>query len=268
MRLLPSRFQNSLQSHSSRSDSCASYVRSGEEIRLKRANPLFILFNTETEMKTKILILSIILVICTTSAASETAHAPFPISGYVINEDGSACNNPDVTITNLNTGKTFLTLTLPSSNYYRADPTPRSSDEVSENDLLRFTVGTDAGSAALDHSVTTSDMAFGLFLNLTISVDECRVFAVTGSGAGGASMVVPTTGSPELAMTPPAQEAELQESSAQTPRSPQESEPASHKPGPTSPEGGSNAPGFGAMFGVAVMGLAAALCLMLRRRTR
>ena len=209
-------------------------------------------------MKTKILILAITLIICTTQAASETAQVPFPISGYVINEDGSACNNPDVTITNLNTGKTFLTLTLPSSNYYRADPTPRSSDEVSENDLLRFTVGTDAGSAALDHSVTTSDMAFGLFLNLTISVDECRVFAVTGSGAGGASMVVPTTGSPEPAMTPP----------AQTPRSPQESEPTSQKPGPSSPEWEGKSPGFGAMFGAAVMGLAAVLCLMLRRRTR
>ncbi len=218
-------------------------------------------------MKTKILILAIILIICTTSAASETAHVPFPISGYVINEDGSAGNNPDVTITNLNTEKTFPTLTLPSSNYYRADPTP-SSDEVSEGALLRFTVGTDAGSAAFDHSVTTYDLDFGLFLNLTVSVDGGRVVAVTGSGAGGASMVVPTTGSPEPAMTPPAQEAGLQESSAQTPRSPQESEPASHKPGPTSPGWEGNAPGFGAMFGAAVMGLAAVLCLMLRRRTR
>ena len=237
-----------------------------KEIRLKRANPpLFILF--ETEMNRKILIIAITLAICTASAAAEAAQTPFMISGYVINEDGSACNNPDVTITNLNTGKTFLTLTLPSSNYYRAEPTS-SSDKVSENDLLRFTVGADAGSAALDHSITTSDLAFGLFLNLTVSVDGGRVVAVTGSGAGGASMVVPTTGSPEPAMTPPAQEAELQESSAQTPRSPQDSEPTSHKPGPTSPEGGSNAPGFGAMFGVAVMGLAAALCLMLRRRTR
>jgi hypothetical protein len=218
-------------------------------------------------MKTKILILSIILIICTTQAASETAPVPFPISGYVINEDGSACNNPDVTITNMNTGKTFLTLTLPSSNYYRADPTP-TSDEVSEGALLRFTVGTDAGSAALDHSITTYDMAFGLFLNLTVSVDGGSVVAVTGSGTGGAPMAVPTTGSPAPAMTPPAQEAGLQESSAQTPRSPQESEPTSQKPGPSSPEWEDKSPGFGAMFGIAVMGLAAVLCLMLRRRTR
>ena len=218
-------------------------------------------------MKTKILILAITLIICTTQAASETAQVPFPISGYVINEDGSACHDPDVTITNLNTGKTFQTLTLPSSNYYRAEPTS-SSDKVSENDLLRFTVGADAGSAALDHSITTSDLAFGLFLNLTVSVDGGRVVAVTGSGAGDASIVVPTTGSPEPAMTPPAQEAELQESSAQTPRSSQESEPASHKPGPTSPERERNVLGFGALFGAAVMGLVAVLCLRLRRRTR
>lgn len=217
-------------------------------------------------MKTKILILAIILVICTTSAASETTQVPFPISGYVLNEDGSACNNPDVTITNLNTGKTFPTLTLPSSNYYRADPTP-SSDEMSKDDPLRFTVEIDAGSAALDHSITTSDMAFGLFLNLTVSVDKGRVVAVTGSGAGDASIVVPMTGSPEPAMTPQAQDAELQESSAQTPRSPLESEPASQKPEPTSSERERNAPGFGAIFGAAVMGLAAVLCLRLRRRT-
>ncbi len=139
---------------------------------------------------------------------------------------------------------------------------------MSKDGPLRFTVELDAGSAALDHSITTSDLAFGLFLNLTVSVDGGRVVAVTGSGAGDASIVVPTTGSPEPAMTPPAQEAELQESSAQTPRSSQESEPASHKPGPTSPERERNVLGFGALFGAAVMGLVAVLCLRLRRRTR
>jgi len=220
-------------------------------------------------MNRKILIIAITLAICTASAASEAAQTPFMISGYVFYEDGSAYNNPDITITNLKTEKTFPTLTLQSSNYFRAAPTP-SSDEVSEGDLLRFTVETDAGSAALDHHVTASDLAFGLFLNLTVSEGGDSVAAVTGSGAGAASIAVPA-GTPEPAATPPAQEsAELQDSPAQTqtPRSEQESEQASHEPGPAYPGWEYKTPGFGAVSGVAVIGLAAVLCLRLRRRTR
>ena len=215
-------------------------------------------------MKTKILIIAIALAICTASAAAEAAQTPLMISGYVFYEDGSAYNNPDVKITNPNAGKTFPTMTLQSSNYYRADPMP-ASDAVSEGDLLRFTVGT--GSAALDHRVTESDLAFGLFLNLTVSEDgDSVVAAVTDSGAEGASIAVPA-GAPEPAVTSPAQDsAELQETPAQTqtPRSSQESERASHEPGPAYPGWERKVPGFGA----AVTGLAMVLCLMLRRRTR
>ena len=237
-----------------------------KETRLKRGNPpLFILFETETEMKTTTLVITITLAICMASAASEAEQVPFILSGYVLHEDGSACNNPDIAITNLNTGKPFPTMTLQSSNYYRADPTP-SSDEVNEGDLLRFTVGTDAGSAAIDHRVTESDLAFGLFLNLTVSGGGGSVAVVTDSGAEEASIAVPA-GSPEPAVTPPAQEsAELQDPPAQA-QTPREPEQASQKPGPASPEWESKVPGFKAMFGAAAIGLAAVVCLMLRRRT-
>ena len=143
-------------------------------------------------MKTTILIISAIA-ICMASAASETVYMPFPIAGYVFYEDGSACNNPRVNIINLNTDRTFPTMTLQSSNYYRADPTPRS-DEVNVGDVLMFTVGTGTGSATLNHSITASDIATGIFLNVTVGVDGNSVAAITESGQE--SIVVPGTPRP------------------------------------------------------------------------
>ena len=214
-------------------------------------------------MKTTILIISAIA-ICMASAASETVYVPFPIAGYVFYEDGSACNNPRVNIINLNTDRTFPTMTLQSSNYYRADPTPRS-DEVNVSDVLRFTVGTGTGSVVFDRNITSSDIATGIFLNVTVGIGGDNVAAITESGQE--SIVVPET-TPTLTPTVPLlpqATPESQKSLAATPTP--ESGPSPVSTRLTSPEWETKAPGFGAVVGSAVIGLAAIFCLMLRRRT-
>jgi len=214
-------------------------------------------------MKTTILILSAI-VICMAPAASEIPYMPFPISGYVFHEGALSCNNPRVTITNINTNRTFPTMTLPSSNYYRADPTPRS-DEINVGDLLRFTVDTGTGSATLDYNITASDMACGLFLNVTVGVGGNSVAAITGSGQE--SIVVPET-TPTPTVTPAPQSPQKSQSPESSQESPTpESGSTPEKTRPTSPEWETKVPGFGVISGVAVIGLAAIFCLMLRRRT-
>lgn len=213
-------------------------------------------------MKTTILIISAIA-ICMASAASETMYVPFPIAGYVFYEDGSACNNPRVNIINVNTSRTFPTMTLTSSNYYRADPTPQS-DGVNVGDLLRFTVDTGTGSATLDHSITSSDIATGIFLNVTVGVGGNSVAAIT---SGQESIVVPgTTPAPTVTPVPQSQQKSQSHESLQESPKP-ESGPSPVSTRLTSPEWGTKVPGLGAVVGVAVISLAAIFYLILRRRT-
>jgi len=107
-------------------------------------------------------------------SASEVS-LPFEISGYVFNADGSACNGPTISITNLNTGETFSTMTLASSNYYRAKPAP-SLDDFSAGDVLQFkaTAGTESG--VTDHHITASDLNRGVLqFDITFSEREGEI---------------------------------------------------------------------------------------------
>ena len=124
--------------------------------------------------------LALMMVICMTVSVSAvgTAQMPFAISGYVFYENGSACLNPEVTITNLNTGETFSTVTLPTSNYYRVKPM-LSLDEVSEGDVLRFKVSVGTESVVIDHRITASDIErYGLHMNITFGKDEIVDIAI------------------------------------------------------------------------------------------
>ena len=109
------------------------------------------------------------------SASASEVSLPFEISGYVFNADGSACNGPTISITNLNTGETFSTMTLPSSNYYRAKPAP-SVDDFSEGDVLQFTVSAGTESGVTDHHITASDLNRGaLQFDITFSEREGEI---------------------------------------------------------------------------------------------
>ena len=135
----------------------------------------------QKEIKVKgVLVFSLAFAICivTSALVSATAGAvslPFEISGYVFNADGSACNGPTITITNLNTDETFSTMTLASSNYYRAKPAP-SLDDVSEGDKLRFEVTAGTESGVIDHRISASDLNRGaLQFDITFSEREGEI---------------------------------------------------------------------------------------------
>ena len=114
----------------------------------------------------------ICILIMVTVSAAESTPMPFGISGYVLYENGSACNNSSVTITDLNTGETFSTITLSSSNYYRVKPVPLLEDEISEGDMLRFNVSAGAESVVIDHRITASEIGQGLHLNISFGEDK------------------------------------------------------------------------------------------------
>jgi len=126
------------------------------------------------KMKTKILssmLMVIGILMMVTVSAAESTPMPFGISGYVFFANGSACNNSSVTITNLNTGETFSTITLSSSNYYRAKPMP-ALDDIGEGDMLRFNVTAGLESVVVDHRITASETAQGLHRNVTFGEDK------------------------------------------------------------------------------------------------
>lgn len=88
----------------------------------------------------------------------EILRIPIVISGYVI-KNGTWLLNPDVTITNLDTGKNFATVeTHPNSSYYRMWT---DSTHVSAGDTLRFSVST--GEIVIDRNVTEAEIEHGGF---------------------------------------------------------------------------------------------------------
>ena len=99
-----------------------------------------------------------------------TPEAPisFLISGWVNDSDGNPVNDPDVVITNTNTGEDLIAETGAGSNYYRA---VTCSYSVSAGDVLSFSV---SGGTATSHAVTSAEMDAGGFeLNLTGQAGIC-----------------------------------------------------------------------------------------------
>lgn len=112
------------------------------------------------------MVLGIVLVtlICTVAPAmADTPPTPFRISGWVNDSNGDPVNNPDVAITNTNTGEEFVVVTVSGSNYYRA---VTGSYNVSANDALSLDVD---GVTAATPSVTQDEINAGGFeQNLTV----------------------------------------------------------------------------------------------------
>jgi hypothetical protein len=125
------------------------------------------------------LILTSLVIICL-AAIPAAAQIPFEISGYVHFPDGSACLDPTVTITNLNTGDVLPVMTIPSSNYYQAKPAALLN-EISENDVLEFRASAGTDSAVIEHRILTSDLnSGGLFLNITLGTVKTAAEAEVG----------------------------------------------------------------------------------------
>ena len=91
---------------------------------------------------------------------------PFLISGHVLYEDGSPCNNPIVNITNLDTGAAWCTDVVPGYNYYHA---LLGGVNASVGDLLEFDVTDGVVSGTANHTVDDGGVGGGgIFINLTL----------------------------------------------------------------------------------------------------
>ena len=190
------------------------------------------------------------------SASASEVSLPFEISGYVFNADGSACNGPTISITNLNTGETFSTMTLPTSNYYRAKPAP-SVDDFSVGDVLQFEVSAGTESGDIDYRITASDLDRGaLHFDITFSEREGEItgevsIAEEEQTPDQTPLLPPLLGGPGAIATPTATPEEgegLTPSATATP---------TPKPG---------IPGFEAAYAIAIIGVIAISYLILRRK--
>ena len=111
-----------------------------------------------------ILVLGVLVLAVTPVIAQPT---PFLVSGRVDYSNAVPVNNPDVTVTNLNTSEVFTPETTTGSNYYQV---ATSSYNVSVGNLLQLRASDGAGTE-LNHTVTPHDIDTGGFeQNLTIPV--------------------------------------------------------------------------------------------------
>ena len=87
--------------------------------------------------------------------------APFFVYGFVNDSEGVPVNGPNVTITNLNTGKVFTAEKNASSNYFQV---LTSSGNVSAGNVLNFYAGNNKGnSTEFNHTITEEDVNIGVF---------------------------------------------------------------------------------------------------------
>ena len=102
---------------------------------------------------------------------------PFLIYGWVNDSDGEQVNDPDVTVTNLNTSETYEVENMTSSNYYQVST---CSDNVSAGDVLRF-VAVNETEKNFMREVTVADRNRGGFVqNITIATIPYPDLTVTG----------------------------------------------------------------------------------------
>ncbi|HJH27493.1 MAG TPA: hypothetical protein C5S37_12210 [Methanophagales archaeon] len=195
-------------------------------------------------------VIALAFAICIVAVALVSASAvslPFEISGYVFNADGSACNGPTISITNLNTGETFSTMTLTSSNYYRAKPAP-SLDDFSAEDVLQFSVTAGTESGIIDHHISASDLNRGaLQFNITFSEGGLKGESIAQEEP---TLMPPLPQGPISTPIPTLEEGQIPAPTATMP--------------PSEGEKGEGIPGFEAAS--AMIGLLAISYLILRRK--
>ena len=99
---------------------------------------------------------------------------PFLVYGWVKYSNGTAVLNPNMNITNLNTGENYTVETNASSNYYQVIT---SSCNVSAGDVLYFNASDNGNSTNCTVTVTSENMTDGgLFeQNLTIQLPQVGI---------------------------------------------------------------------------------------------
>jgi|LGVF01.1.fsa_nt_gb hypothetical protein len=112
----------------------------------------------------------------------EINESIFIISGFVSYNDGSPVNNPNVTITNINTTEVFIAETSVGSNYYQVST---NLLHISKGDVLHFNATDNIGnSSEFNHTVTEAEInAAGFSQDITIYVPDTSPPVITNISA-------------------------------------------------------------------------------------
>lgn len=115
---------------------------------------------------TTVLLVAALLMLAAPAMAEPST--PFVIDGWILYENGTACDNPAVNITNPGTGAEWQAEMIASSNYYQIVHANGTDLNVSET--LRFSVTDGVYFSVTDHTVTANEVDDGgLFgFNLTL----------------------------------------------------------------------------------------------------
>ena len=110
-----------------------------------------------------------LLVVCLAVMAQVIAQpSPFLISGWVNTSGGEPCNNPIVSISNLNTDAEWQAETNATSNYYQL---VLESNNASAGNMLRFNASCYNQSKTVEHEVTQSDIDNGGIFGFNITLE-------------------------------------------------------------------------------------------------
>jgi len=121
-------------------------------------------------MSKQIMSMLLAVTICIAVVAPTAAQpTPFMISGYVFYENGTACNNPTVNITNTNTSEDWNADTNATSNYYKL--ILANGTHVNATEILRFNATSTDGSQSkvFNHTVTSEEINSGGLFDFNIT---------------------------------------------------------------------------------------------------
>lgn len=116
-----------------------------------------------------VVIVLIALMLCLVAPISAQPD-PFVITGYITYENGTACNGPNVAITNLENGKEWHAENSSSSNYYQLSFVNGTDVNVSERLQFEVTSSGSEESKSVVRAVTSTDVDRGGLLNYDISL--------------------------------------------------------------------------------------------------
>ena len=123
----------------------------------------------KTKAKAKgLTVLVIMVAMCALVAPVAAQSTPFMIYGYVSYENGTACNNPTVNITNLNTNGEWSADTDAGYNYYQL--ILANGTDVNESEVLQFSVTDGSQSKVFNHTVTSGEVNNGGIFNFNITL--------------------------------------------------------------------------------------------------
>jgi len=123
-------------------------------------------------MSKQIMSMLLAVTICIAVVAPTAAQpTPFMISGYVFYENGTACNNPTVNITNTNTSEDWNADTNATSNYYKL--ILANGTDVNVTEILRFNATSPpdgSQSKVVNHTVNETEVNNGGLFNFNITL--------------------------------------------------------------------------------------------------